>query len=209
MRRLAGVALALGVFVLGAAGARADNASVTVDESSYTPAQLHITAGTTVVWSYGGSNSHSVTADDGSFDSSPTCGQLIGGQCMGTSFSHQFNSPGVFSYHCKIVSGMTGSIVVNQTSPSTSASTSLSSTTTTSTTTPTSETSTSLSSDQPTITQAALPSLPSTRVLPKAIVRAGGTDDDVRGWVLLDVAIAGTTTIVGTILVRRGRVPFG
>lgn len=209
MRRLAGVALALGIVVLPSTMARANSAEVNVGEQSYSPAQVSIAAGESVTWSYGGSNSHSVTADDGSFDSSPTCGQLLG-PCLGPSFSHQFNSPGTFSYHCRVVQAMVGTVVVQAASTTTSrpASTSTTSTSTTST----SETTTSLSSDQPTITQAALPALPdgpSGRVLPKSIIRSGRTEDDVRPWVFLDVGIAGTTTIVGAVLVRRGRVPFG
>ena len=205
MRRLAGVALALGVVLLPSMSARADNTEVSVGETSYTPTTISIAIDETVVWTYAGSNSHSVTADDGSFDSSPTCGQLLG-PCMGPSFSHKFIAPGTFTYHCRIVQGMTGTVVVDEPSTTTSTSTS---TSTTSTTLASDSASTSLSSDQPTISQASLPSLPSGRVLPKSIIRAGRTEDDVRPWVFLDVGIAGSTTIIGAVLVRRGRVPFG
>jgi plastocyanin len=208
MRRLAGVALALGIIVLPSINAGAAGIEVSVGEDQYTPRDVTVAAGDTVVWSYGGSNSHTVTADDGSFDSSPTCGQVLG-QCMGASFSHQFNSPGTFGYHCRIVQTMVGTVTVEAASTTTTSRATSTSTTSTSTTVPTSETSTSLASDQPTITQAALPSLPGGRVVPKSIIRSGRTDDDVRPWVFLDVGIAGTTTIVGTVLVRRGRVPFG
>ncbi len=188
--------------------ARAASGEVNVGEDHYSPSQVSITAGETVVWTYGGSGSHSVTADDGSFDSSPTCGQLLG-PCMGASFSHQFNSPGTFAYHCRIVPAMVGTVTVEAPSTTTTSRPASTSTTTTSTTSPSSETSTSLASDQPTITQAALPSRPSERAAPKSIIRSGRTDDDLRPWVFLDVGIAGTTTIVGAVLVRRGRVPFG
>ena len=208
MRRLAGVALALGIAVLPSMHAAAAGNEVSVGEDRYNPTDVRITAGDTVVWTYGGSNSHSVTADDGSFDSSPTCGQLLG-PCMGSSFSHEFNSPGTFGYHCRIVQTMVGTVTVEAASTTTTSRATSTSTTTTSTTVPASETSTSLASNQPTITQAALPSLPGGGVVPKSIIRSGRTDDDVRPWVFLDVGIAGTTTIVGTVLVRRGRVPFG
>jgi len=65
---------------------------------------LQIKSGTTVVWMNDDNTTHTVTADDGSFDS--------GNIAAGGSFSHAFAATGTFAYHCKIHSNMTGVIVV-------------------------------------------------------------------------------------------------
>lgn len=56
-----------------------------------------------VFWYQSGQLTHTVTADDGSFDS----GELLPGK----TFSHFFDRTGVFSYHCTI-HGMTGKLTV-------------------------------------------------------------------------------------------------
>lgn len=66
---------------------------------------LMITAGQTVTWTNNDSVTHTVTSDDGVFDS----GLLP----PGMSFSHTFNVPGTFNYHCNIHTTMTGSIEVS------------------------------------------------------------------------------------------------
>jgi plastocyanin len=203
MRRLAGVALVLGTIVVPMTAARAGTSDVDIRDTSYQPSELTITTGDSVTWTNFDSTAHSVTSDDGSFDSSPSC--VAGLNCMngGASFPHTFNSAGRFTYHCRVHDTMHGTITV-QGNATTTTSTTLASTSTSETTT------TSLSSDQPGITQASLPSLPgTTRVaLPKSIIRAK-QGDDMRPWALAAVMIAGTTTIAGIVLVRRGRVPFG
>jgi plastocyanin len=65
---------------------------------------LSIKTGTTVTWMNDDNTTHTVTADDGSFDS--------GNLAAGSSFTHTFTSTGTFAYHCKIHSNMTGVIVV-------------------------------------------------------------------------------------------------
>jgi plastocyanin len=195
----------MGAIVLSTLSARADTQQVEIRNSAYVPAERRITVGDTVTWVNLDDTAHSVTADDGSFDSSPTC---IGGlNCMskGSSFPHTFNQTGTVTYHCRVHGqAMTGSIVVE------TAATTTTSTTTTTTTFSSSETSTSLASDQPTVTQFSLPSVPSTSrvALPKSIIRSKN-EDSMRPWVLAAIGIAGATTIIGIVLVRRGRVPFG
>jgi hypothetical protein len=121
----------------------------------------------------------------------------------GDTFDHQFRSAETVTYHCRVHGeAMVGKVVVDSAVTTTSS---------TSTTTPsTSETTTSLGSDQPTITQASLPSIGSTSrvAVPKSIT-GSKHDDDMRPWVLLAIGIAGATTIAGIVLVRRGRVPLG
>ncbi|MEY2451276.1 MAG: hypothetical protein QOD92_850 [Acidimicrobiaceae bacterium] len=207
MRRLAGIALVLGAIVVPMVSARAATADVEIRNSSYLPTEMTITAGDTVTWTNFDNTAHTVTSDDGSFDSNPTCSQVTMLSCMngGATYPHAFNTTGRFTYHCRVHGqAMTGTIIVQ------SRATTTSTTTTTVATTSTLETTTSLSSEQSTITQALLPELPGTTkvALPKSIIRSK-QDDDMRPWALAAVMIAGTTTIAGIVLVRRGRVPFG
>ena len=55
---------------------------------------LVVPKGTTVIWTNNDSVPHTVTADDGSFDS----GSLSTGQ----TFSHTFDDAGTFTYFCEI-----------------------------------------------------------------------------------------------------------
>jgi plastocyanin len=70
-------------------------AAVTIANFAFAPAELAITAGTTVTWTNNQIAPHTVTADMGGlFDS----GILNQGQ----TFSHTFNEPGEFPYHCEV-----------------------------------------------------------------------------------------------------------
>ena len=86
-----------------------------VEKSDYS----NVRVGETVTWMNNDGIGHSVTADDGSFDSSPSCGTL-GGRCLqrGETFAQTFNKPGRFPYYCRIHGakggqGMTGTVTVN------------------------------------------------------------------------------------------------
>lgn len=98
--------------------ARADTA-VTLERSRFVPAQVSVPAGETVVWTNNDSVGHTVTADDGSFDSHPACGS-IGGKCMlkGETFQFTFSQPGTVAYHCRVHGGpggrgMAGTVTVS------------------------------------------------------------------------------------------------
>ena len=108
--------------VLSAAGPAMASESVSIGDNFYSPKSITITAGTTVVWSYpsSGQTIHTVTADDGSFDSSPNCpGDLSSCMQPGDSYSHTFNSTGTFDYQCKIHgAAMSGTVVVQAASTS-------------------------------------------------------------------------------------------
>ena len=58
----------------------------------FDPADLTVKAGSTVVWHNGGSQTHTVTADDKSFDS--------GDQAPGKDWQWKFSAPGQYTYHC-------------------------------------------------------------------------------------------------------------
>jgi hypothetical protein len=77
---------------------------VTVDFSSYSPYVLDAVPGDTVTWTNSGGRTHTVTADDLSFDS----GDLVDGH----SFSHTFAALGTYTYHCTIHRAMYGEVDV-------------------------------------------------------------------------------------------------
>jgi plastocyanin len=74
---------------------------VAVGGLRFAPAAVTVLQGDTVVWTYGPTDrNHTVTADDGSFDSA-------------TDFSVRFDTVGTFGYHCKVHSFMKGTVVVD------------------------------------------------------------------------------------------------
>ncbi len=88
--------------------------SASVAGNSFIPATVHVAPGTTVQWTNTGLTEHSVTADDGSFDS----GMLA----PGDSFSMTFTDPGVYQYYCQAhgepgLQGMAATIVVDDAAP--------------------------------------------------------------------------------------------
>lgn len=90
----------------------AKRGGVTIADFSFSPASITISAGDTVSWTNQGPSEHTVTADDGSFDS--------GNIADGAGFSRTYSSAGTFAYHCSIHDEMKGTVVVqnNGTGPS-------------------------------------------------------------------------------------------
>ena len=66
--------------------------SVNIEPSGFLPAHKNIPPGTTISWFNADSNPHSVTADDGSFDS----GKIKAGETFTFTFDE---GPGTWSYH--------------------------------------------------------------------------------------------------------------
>ena len=85
------------------AGGR-DSIAAVVQDFMFRPARLEVAAGTTVVWTNGGQVLHTVTAQDGSFDSGP----IEAGERRSITFSR----PGTFSFHCTPHPFMRGEVVV-------------------------------------------------------------------------------------------------
>jgi plastocyanin len=84
-------------------------AVVNIADNKFDPKELTIKAGTTVTFTNTGNRTHTVTADDGSFDS----GRLLGG----AAFEFTFTEPGEYPFYCEIHggpggSGMSGVIIV-------------------------------------------------------------------------------------------------
>jgi plastocyanin len=104
---LGAAAVLLAALAVGRGGrVAADTASVSINNFAFTPATVSLGAGGTVEWTNNQSGvMHTVTADDGSFDS----GRLSTGQ----TFSHTFSAAGTFAYHCSIHASMHGTAVVS------------------------------------------------------------------------------------------------
>ena len=101
----------------GAMGNSTPNSgSVSIEDFYFEPSEAAIQPGDTITWTNNGNHTHTVSADDGSFDS----GTLQPGE----SYSHTFQNPGTVPYHCSIHPSMTGSVSVGHsgggTAPSTS-----------------------------------------------------------------------------------------
>ena len=95
------VLLAAGAVVAAAPAVAADPpASVNVEFQLFRPSPVEILPGETIQWSNVSQRTHTVTADDGSFDS----GDLVGGG----QFARTFPAAGIYLYHCRIHAGMTG-----------------------------------------------------------------------------------------------------
>jgi plastocyanin len=101
------LATALIVVALGL-GARSvaaqESAAVSIVDFAFQPASVEIATGGTVTWTNTGQAPHTVTADDGSFDS--------GTLSPGTTFSQTFATAGTFTYHCNIHPQMTATVIV-------------------------------------------------------------------------------------------------
>jgi LPXTG-motif cell wall-anchored protein len=113
------------VVALALSPALAQDVGVVINDNSYSPANVTIDPGQSVGWANQGQNRHSVTADNGSFDSSPSCSTSNESACMapGATFEHTFNTSGTFGYYCRIHGapggqGMSGTVTVRSQSPS-------------------------------------------------------------------------------------------
>lgn len=100
-------------------GGGKQRASAKIIDTDFRPVTLTVEAGSTVDWKQVGDQPHSVTAADGSFDSSPDCGPLDSDKCLGEgdAFSFTFEKPGEFLYYCRVHglpdgTGMVGTVVV-------------------------------------------------------------------------------------------------
>jgi plastocyanin len=84
--------------------ADAGGPAVSVENFNFTPADLTVPAGTTVVWTNHDDVEHTVTASDNSFGSAsiPTDGQ----------FSYTFTRAGTYTYFCAIHPFMTAKVIV-------------------------------------------------------------------------------------------------
>jgi glucose/arabinose dehydrogenase len=82
-------------------------ATVEIKSFSFQPASITVPAETTMTWINRDPVTHTITADDGSFNSGN-----IGGD--GGEFNRTFSEPGTYKYHCILHPSMTGEIVVTK-----------------------------------------------------------------------------------------------
>ncbi len=75
-----------------------------IQDFTFTPDPIEITAGDTVTWTNRDGFAHTVTADDDSFDS--------GNIDPDGTFEQTFDEAGDFTYHCNIHTQMTGTVTV-------------------------------------------------------------------------------------------------
>src|SRR5215203_3944251 len=81
-----------------------DVVSVSIGDNYFDPAYIAIESGTTVTWTNDGQMPHTVTADDGSFDSEELN--------PGDSYTLTFSGSGTVPYYCEIHPNMVGSVTV-------------------------------------------------------------------------------------------------
>ena len=107
IRRLL-VALGLAVLALPVVGARAMDmpaSQVQISYSAFGPRQTDVVTGDRVTWTNASAREHTVTADDGSFDS----GRLAPRRA----FTQTFAQAGTVTYHCSLHAFMTGTVAVH------------------------------------------------------------------------------------------------
>lgn len=104
--RLCAGALACAVIGMGAVGPASAGPTVQIDieNYAYTPQDITVAKGTTVVWVNHDSMTHTVAADTPHFESPPLE--------TDDKFTKTFNEPGVFTYVCTQHGRMSGTVTV-------------------------------------------------------------------------------------------------
>ena len=78
--------------------------SVNIGDNFFAPPNAAVEPGSTITWTNNGREPHTVTADDGSFDS--------GVLNPGDSYTVAFGGQGTVTYHCAIHPQMRGSVTI-------------------------------------------------------------------------------------------------
>lgn len=90
----------------GGNGGNGSSTSVTIQNYAFNSSALTVDSGVVITWTNKDAVAHTVTANDGSFDS--------GDIQPGATFQHTFTTRGkTVSYHCRIHTYMIGTITVN------------------------------------------------------------------------------------------------
>jgi plastocyanin len=79
--------------------------SIDISGFAFNPATITIPAGSTVTWTNSDSATHTITADDGTWDS--------GAVANGKTYSRTFDTAGTYKYHCAVHPSMTGTVIVS------------------------------------------------------------------------------------------------
>ena len=94
----------LGLMLASPSPVAAASHAVTIFDDGFAPAALTVNVGDTVTWTNTGEDPHTVTADNGAFNS----GRLD----PGASFTFTFTTAGSFGYRCDFHSDMTAQVTV-------------------------------------------------------------------------------------------------
>jgi plastocyanin len=103
-RLVSGAVAAFAAAAVAPPAALAATAKVTMPGTRYTPPRIEIVPGDAVAWTNQDQRTHTVTADDASFDS--------GGIGIGATYTRTFATAGRFTYHCTIHRFMQGEVDV-------------------------------------------------------------------------------------------------
>jgi len=81
--------------------------AVTIQDFSYSPANVNVKMGATVLWTNSGPSTHTTVSDDGLWNSGPLNppggSSMYGGAgTMAGTFQFTFSQAGTFHYHCSI-----------------------------------------------------------------------------------------------------------
>jgi plastocyanin len=110
-RGVAALALAAWLLVPGASAfAQGSDNTITMNSFSFDRTEVHVAPGQMALWNNPSDQTHTVTADDASFDS--------GDLASGSQFTMGFDTPGRYPYFCQYHGGpggdgMSGVIVVD------------------------------------------------------------------------------------------------
>ena len=110
-RKLLAALLMLSVVGISAVASaqESQDAAVEIENFAFGPDSITVTVGTNVTWTNMDESGHTVTSDDGDFDS--------GDLWQNDTFSFTFETAGTYAYHCTPHPGMTGTITVTDPAP--------------------------------------------------------------------------------------------
>lgn len=109
MKRLLSFAAIVAAFVatlalIGCSGGPPSNAQVSITKTGFQPASVEVKAGGAVTWTNHDATSHTVTADDMSYDS-----QAI---FPGKTYTQRYDRPGTYAYYCRYVTTLKGTVTI-------------------------------------------------------------------------------------------------
>jgi plastocyanin len=88
------------------------DAAVAIEGFAFDPASLDVAIGATVSWTNEDGTQHTVTAEDGSFDSGALSQGETFSQTFNQTFGETFGTAGTITYFCRFHPNMTGTITV-------------------------------------------------------------------------------------------------
>jgi plastocyanin len=185
----------LGLHAAGAiAPVRAKDATITIVDFAFQPKTITINQHETVTWTNTANQNHTVTADDGSFDSGPLS--------HGDVFGNVFDVAGTFKYHCSIHPNMQGTIIVKAVAATPTPSGSQPPTPPPGTLPPNFKTPVPVITLEPTATPTATPA-----PTPAATGGTGGTTSDSTAPLVIGVLVVVAVAAVGLLAAWRRRRP--